>query len=133
MSTRNERLNENLISLDEFLGQFNDESKIAALSDGGKGAETMLQILDYDPKEESDEIVKENNEYVSLLIFEGMLTLCGQERLIPIVEQIVKNGKNRQESITQLSIKWRLPKQSARRKYYRGVSDLLTLISPNKI
>ena len=51
MSTRNERLHENLISLDEFLCQFNDESKIAALSDGGKGTETMLQILDYDPKE----------------------------------------------------------------------------------
>ena len=71
MSSRNERLNENLISLDEFLGQFNDESKIAALLDGGKGTETMLKILDYDPKEESDEIVKENNEYVSLLIFKG--------------------------------------------------------------
>ena len=90
-----------MISLDEFLGQFNDESKIAALLDGGKGTETMLKILDYDPKEESDEIVKENNEYVSLLIFEGMLTLCGQERLIPIVEQIVKNGKNRQESVSR--------------------------------
>ena len=127
MSTRNERLNENLISLDEFLGQFNDESKIAALSDGGKGTETMLQILDYDPKEESDEIVKENNEYVSLLIFEGMLTLCGQERLIPIVEQIVKNGKDRQESITALAKCYHTNNNAAKRKYYRGIEKLIDI------
>ena len=133
MSTRNERLNEKLPSLEEFLAKFKDQSKIAALSDCGKGAETIFEILDYDPEKETDPISEENEKHVQLLIFEGMLTLCGQERLIPILEQIVKNGKNRKESITQLSIKWRIPKPSAERKYYRGVNDLLTFVSPNKI
>ena len=136
MSTRNDQFNEKMLSLDKFISGFEDASKIAALSDNGIGAKTMYKTLD-----ESDENINfvnddplslENQDYVKLLIFEGMLILGKQEKLIPILEQIVKNGKNRQKSITALAIKFRISKASAERKYYRGVRDLLTLISPNK-
>ena len=135
MSTRNEQFNDKMLSLDAFMAEFEDSSKIAALSDNGKGAETMYEKLDKTDNLETfeDPINLENQDYVKLLIFEGMLTLCKQEKLIPILEQIVKNGKNRKVSITQLSIKWRISRPSAERKYYRGVKALLKFISPSKI
>ena len=129
MSTRNERLNRNFVSLDALAEQI-DFEKSAILSDHGAG-EKLICGENHD--DEINEIENDNQNFVNLMVFEGMLTLCGYDRLLPIVEQIVKNGKNRKESITQLSIKWRIPKPSAERKYYRGVNDLLTFVSPNKI
>lgn len=61
------------------------------------------------------------------------LVANGLERLIPVLDQIVINGKYRQESINWLAIKWRIKKEVARRRYYRGVDDLTMLFSPNKI
>ena len=61
------------------------------------------------------------------------LAEAGLARLLPVLDQIVLNGKNRKESIRQLAVKWRIPVSSARRKYYRGVTDLTMLFSPNKI
>jgi len=129
VSTRNERLNRNFISLDALAEQI-DFEKSAILSDHGAG-EKLICGENHD--DEMNEIENDNQNFVYLMVFKGMLTLCGYDRLLPIVEQIVKNGKNRKESITQLSIKWRIPKPSAERKYYRGVNDLLTFVSPNKI
>ena len=128
MSTRNERLNRNFVSFDALSEQI-DFEKSAILSDLGAG-EKLICGENHD--DEMNEIENDNQNFVNLMVFEGMLTLCGHDRLLPIVEQIVKNGKNRKESITQLSIKWRIPKPSAERKYYRGVNDLLTFVSPNK-
>ena len=128
MSTRNERLNRNFVSLDALAEQI-DFEKSAILSDHGAG-EKLICGENHD--DEINEIENDNQNFVYLMVFEGMLTLCGYDRLLPIVEQIVKNGRNRKESITQLSIKWRIPKPSAERKYYRGVNDLLTFVSPNK-
>ena len=129
MSTRNERLNRNFVSLDALSEQI-DFEKSAILSDHGAG-EKLICGENHD--DEMNEIENDNQNFVNLMVFEGMLTLCGHDRLLPIFEQIVKNCKNRKESITQLSIKWRIPKPSAERKYYRGVNDLLTFVSPNKI
>ena len=129
MSTRNERLNRNFVSLDALAEQI-DFEKSAILSDHGAG-EKLICGENHD--DEMNEIEKDNQNFVNLMVFEGMLTLCGYDRLLPIVEKIVKNGRNRKESITQLSIKWRIPKPSAERKYFRGVNDLLTFVSPNKI
>ena len=129
MSTRNERLNRNFVSLDALAEQI-DFEKSAILSDHGAG-EKLICGENHD--DEMNEIENDNQNFVNLMVFEGMLTLCGYDRLLPIVEQIVKNGRNRKESITQLSIKWRIPKPSAERKYFRGVNDLLTFVSPNKI
>ena len=124
MSTRNDQFNEKMLSLDKFISGFEDESKIAALSDNGIGAKTMYKTLDESDENinfvNDDPVSLENQDYVKLLIFEGMLILGKQEKLIPILEQIVKNGKNRQKSITALAIKFRISKASAERKYYRG-------------
>ena len=120
MSTRNERLNRNFVSLDALAEQI-DFEKSAILSDHGAG-EKLICGENHD--DEINEIENDNQNFVYLMVFEGMLTLCGYDRLLPIVEQIVKNGKNRKESITQLSIKWRIPKPSAERKYFRGGQDL---------
>jgi len=61
------------------------------------------------------------------------LVANGLERLIPVLDQIVINGKYRQESIRMLSKIWHVKWEVARRKYYRGSTTLLTLFSPNKI
>ena len=128
MSTRNERLNQNFVSLDALAEQI-DFEKSAILSDHGAG-EKLICGENHD--DEMNEIENDNQNFVYLMVFEGMLTLCGYDRLLPIVEQIVKNGKNRKESITQLSTKWHIPKPSSERKYFRGVKTLLTFISLNK-
>ena len=128
MSTRNERLNRNFVSLDALAEQI-DFEKSAILSDHGAG-EKLICGENHD--DEMNEIENDNQNFVNLMVFEGMLTLCGYDRLLPIIEQIVKNSRNRKESIAALSIKWRIPKPSAERKYFRGVKTLLTFISPNK-
>ena len=119
MSTRNERLNRNFVSLDALAEQI-DFEKFVVLSDHGAG-EKLICGENHD--DEMNEIENDNQNFVNLMVFEGMLTLCGYDRLLPIVEQIVKNGRNRKESITQLAIKRRISKPSAERKYFRGGQD----------
>ena len=57
----------------------------------------------------------------------------GLSRLLPVLDQIVRNGKNRQESIGCLAKVWHVQKETARRRYYRGTEMLLTFFSPNEI
>ena len=45
---------------------------------------------------------------------------AGLGRLITVLDQIVENGRNRQESICNLAVKRRIPKASAERFYDRG-------------
>ena len=129
MSTRNERLNRNFVSLDALAEQI-DFEKSAILSDHGAG-EKLICGENHD--DEMNEIEKDNQNFVNLMVFEGMLTLCGYDRLLPIIEQIVKNGRNRKESIAALSIERRKKLAAAKRFYDRGVRVLTSLISPNKI
>ena len=129
MSTRNERLNRNFVSLDALAEQI-DFEKSAILSDLGAG-EKLICGENHDA--DMNEIENDNQNFVYLMVFEGMLTLCGYDRLLPIVEQIVKNGRNRKESIAALSIERRKKLAAAKRFYDRGVRVLTNLISPNKI
>ena len=107
-----------------------DFEKSAILSDHGAG-EKLICGENHDA--ETNEIENDNQNFVYLMVFEGMLTLCGYDRLLPIVEQIVKNGRNRKESIAALSIERRKKLAAAKRFYDRGVRVLTNLISPNKI
>ena len=124
MSTRNDRLFENFLPLDVLTAGFEDESKIAAFSDHGVGAEAIYDAVDeserYAVEDKDPALSIGNQNFAKLMIFEGMLILNKQEKLIPIFEQIVINGNNRQKSITALAIKFRISRESARRKYYRG-------------
>ena len=67
------------------------------------------------------------------MVAEGMLVLGAADRLVPVLEQIVVNGKNRRESIMQLAMMRRVNKRSSERFYDRGVKALLTFFSPNEI
>ena len=49
MSTRNDRFNRSMRSLDEFTASFDDPTKIAAFSDKGQGVERMLDEIDHAP------------------------------------------------------------------------------------
>ena len=128
MNYRNERMARGFRSLDALLEGF-DASKLPALSDGGDGARQIRRTA------WGDEARSVIAPYRERCVAEARMRLAeaGLARLLPVLDQVVLNGRNRRESIRQLAVKWRIPTQSARRKYYRGVAELTKLFSPNKI
>ena len=133
MSSRNERFNASCLSLDG-LAKSIDPAKSRVFSDRGEGAERICRAVDREDELDAErDLELDNRRFVLLMVAEGMLVLCEADRLVPVLEQIVANGANRQESIWRLSMKWRRKKASARREYYRGVAELLTFFSANDI
>lgn len=130
MSYRNMRMADAHLSLDSLLEGV-DAEKAPVLSDGGEGARRIYRAADAE-NEEEHELQLDNQRFVLLLLAEVLLELAGLERLVPVLEQIVKNGANRQESICNLAMIWHLKRPIARVKYYRGAAALLKLFSPNK-
>lgn len=132
MSTRNDRLFESFLPLDVLIAGFEDESKIAAFSDCGSGADAIYDALDesdrYAFEDENPALSVGNQNFTKLMIFEGMLKLAKLERLIPIVEQIVKNGKDRQKSIIALARTQHISYASSERKYHRGIEKLMKVV-----
>ena len=128
MNYRNERMARGFRSLDALLEGF-DASKLPALSDGGDGARQIRRAAWGDA---ASSVIA---PYREQCVAEARMRLAeaGLARLLPVLDQVVLNGKNRRESICWLAMKWRIPTQSARRKYYRGVTELTKLFSPNKI
>ena len=128
MNYRNERMARGFRSLDALLEGF-DASKLPALSDGGDGARQIRRAAWGDA---ARSVIA---PYRERCVAEARMRLAeaGLARLLPVLDQVVLNGKNRRESICWLAMKWRIPTQSARRKYYRGVTELTKLFSPNKI
>ena len=132
MSTRNDRLFESFLPLDSFMESFDDPTKIASFTDHGAGADAI-----YDAIDESDRYAVEDNDpalsvgnqnFTKLMIFEGMLKLAKLEKLIPIIEQIVKNGKDRQKSITNLARTQHISYASSERRYHRGIEKLMKVV-----
>ena len=133
MSFRNERFNSSCLPLDK-LAESIDLAKSRIFSDRGASAERIFRDVDHEDEQEAEsEIEVENRCFVMLLLDECLLDLCGEDRLIPVLEQVVMNGSNRKESIWRLSRAWRVKKHVARVMYHKGVRDLLTFFSPNKI
>ena len=131
MNYRNERMARGFRSLDALLEGF-DASKLPALSDGGDGARQIRRAA------WGMAACATRPPYLAARgerLAEARMRLAeaGLARLLPVLDQVVLNGKNRRESICRLAMKWRIPTQSARRKYYRGVTELTKLFSPNKI
>ena len=131
MNYRNERMARGFRSLDAILEGV-DPSKFLPLSDCGVGARQIRR------GEWGKEACAARPPYLAargerLAEARRRLTEAGLARLLPVLDQIVLNGRNRKESIRQLAVKWRIPASSARRKYYRGVAELTKLFSPNKI
>ena len=130
MSYRNLRMADAHLSLDVIVAGVNAE-KAPILSDGGEGARRICRAADAEAEEERD-LQLDNQRFVLLMVAEALLVVAGLERLVPVLEQVVENGANRQESIYNLAMTWRQKKPIARVKYHRGVAALLKLFSPNK-
>ena len=130
MSYRNMRMADGHLSLDRLLDGI-DAEKAPVLSDGGEGARRIYRVADAEDEEER-ELQLDNQRFVLLMVSEALLVLAGLERLVPVLEQIVENGANRQESICNLAMTWHQKKPIARVKYYRGAAALLKLFSPNE-
>ena len=130
MSYRNMRMADAHLSLDAIVAGV-DAEKTPFLSDGGDGARRICRVADAEAEEERD-LRLDNQRFVLLMVAESLLVLAGLERLVPVLEQVVENGANRQESICNLAMTWRQKKPIARVKYHRGVAALLKLFSPNK-
>ena len=133
MSFRNERFNESCLSLDEFAESI-DLGKSRIFSDRGEGAERICRAVDREDELDAErELELDNQRFVLLMVAEGMLVLGAADRLVPVLEQVVANGKNRRESIVRLAMMRRVNKRSSERFYDRGVKALLTFFSPNEI
>ena len=133
MSFRNDRFNASCLSLDG-LAKSIDPAKSRVFSDRGEGAERICRAVDREDELDAErDLELDNRRFVLLMVAEGMLVLCEADRLVPVLEQIVANGANRQESIWRLAVKRRVNKHSSKRFYDRGVKALLTFFSPNEI
>ena len=135
MSFRNEWMMNMFLSLDR-MKQGDNSEKRDLLSDGGRGAQAVRDFLDLregqtEEELEAEERQKRHNERLNDL--KKQLSRAGLTHLIPVLDQIVANGKNRKSSVLRLCEIWRLNKAAARVKYYRGVRHLATFISTNKI
>ena len=133
MSFRNERFNARCLSLEEVAESI-DPAKSRVFSDSGEGAERICRAVDSEDELDSERGLELSNERLEMLLLcKWFLNLCGEDRLVPVLDQIVDNGTNRRESIWRLSRTWRMKKHVARVKYHQGVRDLLTFFSPNEI
>ena len=131
--TRNERFNAGCLSLDE-LAESIDPAKSRIFSDNGEGERRICRAVDREDERDAErELELDNQRFVLLMVAEGMLVLGAADRLVPVLEQIVENGSNRQESIWRLAVMRRVNKRSSERFYDRGVKALLTFFSPNEI
>ena len=128
MNYRNERMARGFRSLDALLEGF-DASKLPALSDGGVGARQIRSAAWGDAARSVIAPYRER----CVAEARNRLAEAGLARLLPVLDQVVLNGKNRRESICRLSKIWHVKLAVARRKYYRGSKTLLTFFSANKI
>ena len=146
MNYRNERMARGFRSLDALLEGV-DPAKFPPLSDCGEGARRIRRggwgtaACAYPPSGASREAGSTRGARPPYLAARGerlaearrRLAEAGLARLLPVLDQIVLNGRNRKESICQLSKIWHVKLAVARRKYYRGSKTLLTFFSANKI
>ena len=131
MNYRNERMARGFRSLDALLEGV-DPAKFPPLSDCGEGARRIRR------GGWGTAACAARPPYLAargerLAEARRRLAEAGLARLLPVLDQIVLNGRNRKESICQLSKIWHVKLAVARRKYYRGSKTLLTFFSANKI
>ena len=129
MSYRNERFCKSFLSLDCIRDGDNSE-KHCFLSDNGEGARRIRGGAEW---ADDTRGMDEPRRAKCIEKARRQLVESGLSRLLPVLDQVVANGKNRRESILNLAVKWRIPMESTRVKYHRGVRALSMLFSPNKI
>ena len=130
MSYRSERFQNGFLSLDSIKDGDNPEKR-EIVSDHGEGARQIFTAAEWAPVPESEPCQATREE--KLAEARRRLVEAGLERLLPVLDQVVANGKNRRESIFRLGKIWQTKLVAARRRYYRGTEMLLTFFSPNEI
>ena len=82
-----------LLSLDQLFGSFDDPSKVAAFSDGGAGAEAVIDYCDgVTPETRHAECIEDARQRIRR----------AHPEWLEVFDLIVKNGSNRTESICQM-------------------------------
>ena len=120
MSTRNDRFNASMRSLDELTAMFEDPSKAEVFSDKGQGVEHMIDEIDdalgrrascpsVPPSATGGTPVAPvpvaPNATLKLHKAEMRLYRAGLGYLVKVLRLIAKNGNNRKESIWELAKK----------------------------
>ena len=113
MSTRNDRFNRSMVSLEEFVRSFEDPSKIAAFSDGGKGVERIVGMNGKDARFPSE------SRRAKLRAAVMRLRRANRGYLVPVLRLIVRNGNRRELSLEKMP----------RRTYFRHRDELLRFFS----
>ena len=113
MSTRNDRFNRSMVSLEEFVCSFEDPSKIVAFSDKGKGVERIVDMNGQDARCPSE------SRQAKLRAAVMRLRRAGRGYLVSVLRLIVRNGNRRELSFQKMP----------RRTYFRHRDELLRFFS----
>ena len=111
MSTRNDRFNKSMCSLEEFIESFEDPSKIAAFSDGGTG----VPPVQYGACNGQDAHCPKDPWQAKLQAAVRRLRRANRGYLIPVLRRIIRNGNLRDLSLAKVP----------RRTYFRHRDELL--------
>ena len=125
MSSRNDRFNKNMKSLEEFIEAFEDPSKIAAFSDGGTGVERIVSMNGQDARSpearrNGQDARRPRDPWQAKLQAAIMrLRRANRDYLIPVLRLIVKYGSARFLSLEKIP----------RAQYFRHRNELLRFFS----
>ena len=126
MSTRNQRLNARMCSLDAMKSGMHDISKAAVFSDRGEGVERMADELDRTPESESlTERDAVSSRFRKIEAARISLHRAGLGYLVPTFLLICRNGSNRKESIGEIAWRHGLARPAAERLYFVHRAKLL--------
>ena len=104
-----------MLSLDQHVESFDDPGKIAVFSDGGAEAERVYSY---------DESV--DGSYYTRRIKAARRRLSRNcPELVEVFNLVVKNGKNRHESIAELAMRHRVESEAAKMRYWGHLKKIL--------
>ena len=115
MSTRNDRFNKSMCSLEEFIDSFEDTSKIAAFSDRG----TAIPPIRHGDRHRQAAPSSDDSRQTKLHAAIMRLRRANRGYLVPVLRLIVKHGSARFLSLEKIS----------RAQYFRHRNELLRFFS----
>ena len=96
------------ISLDRLVDSFEDPSKAAAFSDGGAGAEESRAFDEW----------RDGSYYTRRIKASRRRLARNFPELVEVFNLVVRNGKNRRESIADLAVHHRIDSDAAKARYW---------------
>ena len=127
MNYRNARLANGFLSLDQLAGEI-DLVKSRVVSDGGKRVERIVRMIDCsdcsdcsndgEPRWLAEERKAAAERQRRIDAARQRLRRAGLGYLVPTLLLIVKNGKNRNESIQELAARRKLSHHAAEVRYF---------------